>query len=45
LTTKSFEWSYEREWRLITILGAGEQRGRAQSLVGILIGARACEMN
>lgn len=40
LTTKSPDWSYERERRLITIMGRGEQNGRIQSLRGICFGMR-----
>lgn len=40
LTRKSPEWSYEKERRLITILGEGPQRARMQSVTGIILGAR-----
>lgn len=40
LTTKSTHWSYENEYRLVTLRGPGIQPGRIASLEGIILGER-----
>ena len=43
LTTKSPDWEYEREYRLITLRGPGFQPTRAASITGVILGARFLE--
>jgi hypothetical protein len=43
LSTKGVDWAYEREHRLVTLLGPGYQEGRMQALTGIIFGARISE--
>jgi hypothetical protein len=43
LTTKSPDWEYEKEHRLITIKGPGPQKSRMASIKGIILGARIKE--
>jgi len=43
LTTKSTDWEYEQEYRLISIKGPGLQKNTMKSLTGIIFGARIKE--
>ena len=43
LTTKSPDWEYEQEYRLISIKGSGLQKNTMTSLRGIIFGARIKE--
>lgn len=40
LTHKGADWSYEREYRLVTTHGEGYQQGLVPSLSGVIFGAR-----
>jgi len=45
LTTKSIDWEYEKEHRLITIRGPGYQKAQMGSLKGIVLGSRIKDNN
>ena len=40
MTTKSFDWSHEKEWRIIYNKGTGRQIYPADALTGVILGAR-----
>lgn len=43
VTTKSTDWEYEKEYRLISIRGSGYQKSQMGSLTGIIFGPRIKE--
>jgi hypothetical protein len=43
ITTKSPDWEYEKEYRLITIRGTGYQKSQMGSLKGVILGSRIKE--
>lgn len=43
VTVKSDDWSYEQEYRLVTLMGPGHQQGTMSSLTGVIFGLRVHE--
>lgn len=43
IAVKSDDWSYEEEYRLVTLMGPGHQQGTMSSLTGLILGLRVHE--